>query len=141
MGLNPGKRNRPLPDLGVYPSSECPEPTYGVPTEAFDLPFPLADGHRAGLKTIYRKGTTVPLAFALWQIFFANGSWHEVFRIDSWHGTIHQHDFTRAGGNRVTILEPLPIEHAERVIEVWRERAEDVIMTGWEANVGRWHGD
>lgn len=141
MGLNPGKGTRRLPDLGMYPSSECREPSYGVPTEPFERPFPLSSGHRAGLKTVYRKGTTEALAFAVYQSIYVEDAWWEVFRIDSWHGTVHRHNFTKAGGNNVTILVNLPEGNVEKVIDLWCRRAEDVIMTEWEANVGRWQGD
>lgn len=144
MGPRKGRPHKgELVDMTVYPDeARCQEPSFRHPVETFEAEIFLAAGHKAGVVDHYRAGTTQMVAFAVWQSIAADGEgWDPVFRIDSWHGTVHRHDYTKSGSNHITILADIPIDHPEKVIAVWRGHAESVIMTEWEENVRRWRGD
>lgn len=131
-----------LVDMGIYPQDEdCHEPPPEEDTEKVVYRLQLPEGHRAGVVQTFRVGSPVLVHFSLFQALKVEGVWQPIMRIDSWHGTIHRHDFTPDGINRVTILERLQQERRSRSIERWRDQAEDLMMTEWEENVRRWRGD
>lgn len=135
------KQERNLPDLGIYPRDDCYRPPPGEGTETTTYSLQLTAGNRAGVVQTFREGTTEVVSFSVWQAIHVDGEWFDIMRIDTWHGSVHRHDYTRAGSNQRTVLEVIPTDHAETVIGHWCDRAEDIIMTEWEDNVRRWHGD
>lgn len=142
MGRFPGRQRKGrLPDLGVYPVEDCYAPPPDENAETIPYEVQLAPGHKAGVVQTFRADTTVLMAFSVWQSLYIDGGWKSVMRIDTWHGTVHRHDFTRAGDSKVTILEVIPTDRPERLIERWCDRAEGIMMAEWEDNVRRWHGD
>lgn len=140
------KRGRPrrgeLADMTIHPHDEdCHEPSSDQDTEKIPYTLQLAEGHKVGVVQTFRAGTTELVSFSVWQDVYLEEAWRHVVRIDSWHGNVHRHDFTSDGNNRRTILEVIPTDHPERVLERWRNWAEDIIMSEWDENVRRWRGD
>lgn len=134
-------RKGTLSDMTIYPSDgDCYEPPQGEDTDVIPYRLQLPEAHRAGVVQTFRKGTTAMVRFCVWQEVYVDGAWQKILRIDSWHGTVHRHDFTRSGNNTRTDLEAIPTDHPEKVIERWCSRAEYLIMEEWEANVRRWRG-
>lgn len=139
------KRGRPkkgeLVDMGVYPAGDCYEPPPFEDCEEFSDSFDLAVGHRLGVRQVYIRGTSQLVYFAIWQSVDLDGKWHSVARIDCSEGTVHRHQFTRAGENRRTVLEVIPADHGQEVVDRWYSPAEAMLQNDWEDNYRRWHGD
>jgi len=111
---------------------ECEEWTY---TERLDSERRLVVAQR--LPT----GTGRLVHFSIQIELLVDGQWRKVARIDTSDGEVHRHQFTRKGGDSRTVLEPIPPDHGEDVVDRWFDPALEMVKNEWGEYVRRWHRD
>lgn len=143
MGKTKGRPQRgKLVSMAIVPPPDEPyEPPPPDECEEFTERILLMRGCRLSIRRVFRIGQNTVVEFGVNQVVRIDGDWVDVARIDTAHGTVHRHDFTKDGGNHITTLEVIPSRGGEDVVDRWCVTAEKMMQNEWQENLGRWHGD
>lgn len=109
-----------------------PPEEWDPPTE---LSFSLSASSRLFIKTSNYRGKCVD--FVICHQIGGPYRWADLFRIDSKHGTIHSHDFTRRTETRVTIA---VIADPDTVDNQYAKQFDFMLATWAEREKGSRHG-
>lgn len=141
----PGKRTtqkqiRRSVDMSV-PEKErlyCPPPNEAC--EQYHYPVPLDD---AGLlryvwvQHVYR-GRVVHVSVEIQVRDHALADWEVTYRVDTSHGTVHEHRFSPNADPVREVIEKIPEEHPWEFVDAWYGRALQMCEDQWRVHVERW---
>lgn len=147
----PGKQNaqklrRQAADLAVPPTTWF----YTPPPESECTPhnYPVHLDDAGTVQFVYAfleyKGKAVHFSVELYVREFPHDDWSVVYRVDTSHGTVHEHLFRPGGANDESEqlerkeLAPIPRDGAWEFVDGWLEKAIGSVDETWEAHVRRW---
>lgn len=140
MGPFRGRHRRKLVDMGEYPQEQVYEPPpVEECDEADESPYEMTPADT--LHVLYRKRRGKVVHFVLTQATYHHGDWHNVARIDTWHGTIHRHQLDRNGDDvgEPEVLVRIPAgEEGWPVVDQGYTDAWGLMFNEWEDNLRRW---
>lgn len=65
--------------------------------------------------------------------------WQPMYRIDTAHGTVHEHHFSRRDEESTrTVLAEIPLKDSWEFVDGWFVKALDMCDTNWNAHLERW---
>lgn len=147
----PGKQNaqklrRQAADLAMPPSTW----TYAPPPESQCTPhsYPVQLDDAGTIQYVYAfreyKGKAVHFSLELYIRDSPQDDWTVVYRIDTSHGTVHEHLFGPGDTTdeseqlKREELATIPQEGPWEFVDGWVDKAIDLIDETWESHVRRW---
>ncbi len=120
----------------------CYEPPPRSQCETVQIPVIVDTGTRLVIKKTYRRSKSIMVAFAVTiSIKDSTGEWLKVWRMDTWHGTVHTHQYDSNGNVERMDLEAIPAANGPDVIERWCTQVENRVQYEWQEYIRRWKGD
>ncbi|MFF9393243.1 DUF7718 family protein [Streptomyces griseoluteus] len=113
-----------------------PPPREVCTVETF--PIYITADDRLTIKQHVYKGKIVH--FAIMQDIREGDIWHHVARIDCCHGTIHRHQYNRAGDDIYDsrVITEIPADNGWSVVDAGYQVAQDAMFDEYEENLRRW---
>lgn len=141
MGTNPGskkKAERRLVDMSSEP--ECYAPPPASECRVYNVPIDLDDDGRLRIHASNRvyKNKTVHFSVSIQLRQHSLADWQEVFRIDTTHGTVHQHRFRPDGTEDRNEIETIPVSGGHEVVAQWFKKARQRCHDEWQTHVRGW---
>ncbi|MFC8732196.1 hypothetical protein ACFT5B_07040 [Luteimicrobium sp. NPDC057192] len=128
-------------DLSVVPEAASYEPPPKHACEPVVTPVPLDDEGLVQFvyaQQIYRQ-YVVHFSIEIQCRGHALADWQTIYRIDTSHGTVHEHVFSASGEREIRqVIETIPTEDGWATVDRWFNRALDMCDDCWETQVERW---
>lgn len=145
MGLNPGTgkksaRSKRLVDMSIQPEVEVYKPPPESSCELFTYGVPLDDEgvvRYHWVQHVYR-GKIVHFKVSIQRRDHVMADWTEVYRIDTSHGTVHEHKFFPDGSQHRDELAPIPTTDPWDFVTGWYDRAMALCEDQWSVHLERW---
>lgn len=140
MANNSGKRRSRTADMHIPTQDRIYQPPSCPPAEETVYPAELSPTDALRIRIRIYKGQIVD--FAVTQVTKHDNGWAIVARIDCCHGTIHRHQFNRAGVDMLDheLITPIPTgDSSWAVVNDGYESAYTALFDEWESNLRRWH--
>lgn len=145
----PGKQNaqklaRQAVDMAVPPPEWVYEPPPRHLCDEQVYPVPLAELVQYVYAMQVYKQRTVHFSVEVQVKDHALDDWHVVYRIDTAHGTVHEHRFRRGQAADETEqlerneLALIPREESWEFVDSWLPRALEMCEDDWSDHVERW---
>jgi hypothetical protein len=107
--------------------------------EEFDHPRQPMSGVVIHKVRRYHQGCLVDFAVTLDHKVY--GEWHQIARIDTAHGTVHEHRYFPRGRRERTVLEWIDPHRAEKILERWYDRAAAMMDYRWQDYLEGWESE
>lgn len=145
----PGKQNaqklaRQAADMTIAPAEWVYEPPASHLCQELVYPVPLAELVQYIYAMRVYKGRTVHFSVEILVREHALGDWHVTYRIDTSHGTVHEHlfrpgqDDSESDQLERNELAKIPKDGAWEFVDSWLSKALDMCETQWSDHVERW---
>lgn len=142
MGLNAKTKGktRGLADMTEAPTAEVYSPPPEHCCDVLTMPVLVDDD---GTKRYYwvqhiYRGQVVHFSVEIHIRDHAMADWQTVYRIDTSHGTVHEHRFRKGGDTQRVELHQIPTSDAWEFVSEWFERALTMCNDEWSKQIERW---
>ena len=142
--VKPGKQNaqkvsRRSADMSTRPDGRVYVPPPKEACEEYHYPVPIDDAGLVQFVWAQRayRGHVVDFSIEIQVRDHAMADWQTAYRIDSSHGTIHEHRYSPTGEQRVEI-EEIPLKDSWKFVDTWFTKAMEMCDDAWATHVERW---
>lgn len=141
----PGKQNaqklaRQAADMTVVEEEWCYTPPPKEACEEHSYPVPLDDEgliQYVWAQQVYR-GKVVHFSVEIQVRAHAMADWDVAYRIDTSHGTVHDHRFSPSVDAVRTQIETIPRQDSWDFVDEWFSKAMKMCEDQWSVHVERW---